>query len=442
MQPNLVIEYVAIHGLRASSHNARRHPKKQLKQLAASIKQLGFNTPILAKRNGEILAGHARVEAAKVAGLESVPVVWIDHLDDLQSRAFMIADNKIAQNATWDLELLSSEIEALIDVSFDLTVTGFEVAEIDLMLTAAKESSPKAAAGDAPEDAIPVPPQEAVTERGDVWLLGRHRLVCGDARDVRDYNLLLEAESAHVLFTDPPYNVPVANNVCGLGKIKHAEFAMASGEMSSAEFTSFLAVTLGYASKCLLDGSIAYVCMDWRHMSELLQAGSEAFTELKNLCVWAKTNGGMGAFYRSRHELVFVFKKGTAAHTNNFGLGETGRYRTNVWEYRGISSMSATRDEELAMHPTVKPVALVEDALRDCSRRGEIVLDPFGGSGTTLIAAHKCGRIARLIEYEPRYCDTTIARFEKLTGKRATLAETGETFEDVAAARSMRRDAA
>ena len=246
---------------------------------------------------------------------------------------------------------------------------------------------------------------------------------------------MLGKEEVDLVFTDPPYNVKIDGNVCGLGSVKHREFAFASGEMSESQFTAFLTDTLRNTASVMRDGAIAFVCMDWRHMGELLAAGSTVFTELKNLVVWNKTNGGMGAFYRSKHELIFVFKQGTAEHTNSFGLGETGRYRTNVWDYAGISSISGSRSEELAMHPTVKPVALIADAIRDCSRRGEVVLDCFGGSGSTLIAAERTGRSARIIEIDPLYCDTIVKRWEKLTGKRATLAVTEETFEDLADSR-------
>jgi DNA modification methylase len=276
----------------------------------------------------------------------------------------------------------------------------------------------------------------AVSVQGDVWLLGRHRLVCGDARNADDYRLLLDDEKVDLLFTDPPYNVPIDGHVCGLGAVRHREFAFASGEMSEAQFTQFLVDTLGPASVKMKDGAIAFVCMDWRHMGELLSAGNRVFTEFKNLVVWNKTNGGMGSFYRSKHELIFVFKQGSAPHTNSFGLGETGRYRTNVWDYAGISSISSTRSDELEMHPTVKPVALIADAIRDCSKRGEIVLDMFAGSGSTLIAAEKTGRCARLIEFDPLYCDTIVKRWTAYAGKPARLQADGRMFDDVAEDRS------
>ncbi|WP_243457228.1 DNA-methyltransferase [Parasphingorhabdus cellanae] len=281
---------------------------------------------------------------------------------------------------------------------------------IDLVLDDADDSDP--AKTDSAEDVIPPRLPNAAAISGDIWQLGRHGLICGDAQNSVVFAQLLGTEQADLLFTDPPYNVKIDGHVCGLGNVRHRDFAFASGEMSQTDFTTFLSTTLGHASGHMRDGSIAYVCMDWRHMGELLAAGNTVFTELKNLIVWNKTNGGMGTFYRSKHELVFVFKKGIAPHTNSFGLGESGRYRTNVWDYAGISSISASRDEELAMHPTVKPVALVADAIRDCSRRGEIILDCFGGSGFTLIAAHKTGRCARLIEYDPLYCDTIVTRWQ------------------------------
>lgn len=421
---------LSIDTLKPYPRNSRTHSQKQIRQIANSIERFGFTNPVLVSQDGEIIAGHGRVEAARLLGRRSVPTLCLAHLSAAERRAYVLADNKLALNAGWDREILAIELQALIDLEFDIELTGFSLAEVDLAIDEANESSSDGPM--APEDAIPNQSREPVTQLGDIWELGRHRLLCGDTRDVEGMDRLMDGELADLVFTDPPYNVAIDGNVCGLGSVKHREFAFASGEMSESQFTGFLAETLGNISRVVRDGAIAFVCMDWRHMGELLAAGSQSFTELKNLVVWNKTNGGMGAFYRSKHELVFVFKQGTATHTNTFGLGETGRYRTNVWDYAGISSIGANRSDELAMHPTVKPVALIADALRDCSRRGEIVLDGFGGSGSTLIAAEKTGRSGRLIEYDPIYCDTIVRRWQDYTGKRATLSGASSCFEDLA----------
>ena len=432
------VEYLAPASLKPYARNARTHSAKQIRQIASSIEQFGFTNPVLISDDGQIVAGHGRIEAAKLLGLETVPAVRLSHLSDAQRRAYVLADNKLALNAGWDDEVLAIEFQALIDVGFDLELTGFSAADIDLKLDRYRESDPDEAPG--PEDEIPDVLGPAISCMGDIWILGRHRLICGDARNSEDYARLMDGKTADLIFTDPPYNVPINGHVSGLGRARHREFAMASGEMDEAGFTAFLTETLGAAAAVSRNGAIAYVCMDWRHIGELVAAGRAAFSELKNVCVWNKSNGGMGTFYRSKHELVFVFKVGTAAHVNNFGLGDTGRYRTNVWDYPGVSSIGAERDEALEMHPTVKPTALVADAIKDCSKRGGLVLDPFAGSGTTLIAAETCGRAARVIELDPLYCDTIIRRWEGLTGKHATLADTGACFENVEAERLSERE--
>ncbi|API57993.1 DNA methylase N-4 [Tardibacter chloracetimidivorans] len=419
-----------IESLRPYAGNARTHSKRQIKQIAASIERFGFTNPVLVSDDGDIIAGHGRVEAARLLGMKRIPTLALSHLSAAERRAYVLADNKLALNAGWDKEILAIELQALVDLEFDVELTGFSLAEIDLVLDEAGEADPDGS--DAAEDLVPDIDGQPIGRMGNLWLLGRHRLFCGDTRSAADMDRLMGGERADLVFTDPPYNVAIDGNVCGLGSVRHREFAFASGEMSKPQFTGFLAETLGNIGRVMRDGAIAFICMDWRHMGELLAAGESAFTELKNLVVWNKTNGGMSAFYRSKHELVFVFKQGTAAHTNSFGLGETGRYRTNVWDYAGISSIGGMRAEELAMHPTVKPVALIADAIRDCSRRGEIVLDGFGGSGSTLIAAEKTGRSARLIEYDPAYCDTIIRRWQTYTGKDAILEAKGAPFDDVA----------
>jgi DNA modification methylase len=427
----LAIEMIDLSALRPYAGNARRHSRAQIRQIAKSIEAFGFTNPILVSDDLEILAGHGRAAAAQLIGMKQAPIVRLSDLSPPERKAYVLADNKLALNAGWDREVLAIELQGLIDLGFDVETTGFALGEIEIVLEEAAESAPNDTS-DGGEDEIPLVRDAAVSRSGDVWRAGRHRLICGDARDKKAYEALLgDDERADLIFTDPPYNVPIDGHVCGSGRIRHREFAMGVGEMSSPEFTAFLEQTLGPAAERCRDGAIAFVCMDWRHADELSAAGKVVFTELKNLCIWNKSNAGMGTFYRSKHELVFVFKKGTAPHVNSFGLGETGRPRSNVWDYPGVSSIGPRRMEELAMHPTVKPTRLVADAIRDCSRRGDLVLDPFGGSGTTLIAAEKTGRSARLIEYDPAYCDTILRRFERVTGKQAMLSATSETFEDV-----------
>lgn len=414
-----LIEMLPLESLQPASRNARTHSDRQIEQLAESMRQFGFTSPILIDENRRIIAGHGRAQAAHLMGLEHVPTIRLSHLSQDQKRALALADNKLALNAGWDAELLAAELTELGELDFDLPVLGFSQDELDTIFADAQAADPTTPDSDL--DAVPPLPRTPSTKMGDVWRLGRHFLLCGDARDATAIKDLLRGEQADIIFTDPPYNVPIDGHVCGSGRIRHREFAMGVGEMTSAEFIDFLVATLGPAAACCRDGAIAFACMDWRHAGELTAAGAKVFSELKNVCVWNKKNAGMGTFYRSKHELVFVFKVGSAAHINNFGLGDKGRYRTNVWDYPGVTSSGAAGLKDLAMHPTVKPVSLIVDALRDCSNRGAIVLDVFGGSGSTLIAAHQCGRTARLVEIDPHYCDVIVARFEAITGRRGEL---------------------
>lgn len=432
----LKITYRKVEDLKPYAGNARTHTDKQIAQIATSIEQFGFTNPVLIDDADGIVAGHGRVAAARKLGYDEVPVIELAHLSEAERRAYLIADNRLAELAGWDQEILAIELQSLSDMEldFDLEITGFETAEIDLLLDDEDEGE-RDPADDVPEPAI----GPAITRPGDIWQLGRHKVICGDALDPETYRLLMGDDRARAVFTDPPYNVKIDGHVCGSGKVKHREFAMAAGEMGKADFTSFLCGALTAMADVSLNGAIHFVCMDWRHMDELSAAGSEVYSELKNLVVWAKTNGGMGTFYRSRHELIFVYKVGTAKHLNTFGLGETGRYRTNVWEYPGVNSFGGNQ-EDLALHPTVKPTALVADAIRDVTRRGDIVLDGFGGSGTTLIAAERTGRVARLIELDPHYCDVICRRFEAQTGQAARLAGTDQTFADLSLDREAEVD--
>lgn len=403
------IEIVPTAKLRPWSGNARTHSRKQVRQIADSIRRFGFTNPVLIDRDDTILAGHGRVAAAETLGMAQVPCLRIENLSPAEKRAYVLADNKLALNAGWDEELLAQELKALseMDLDFDVSITGFSIPEIDNLV----EGLVPVEAGDPADDQLPFD-APARCRPGDIWQLGAHRLICGDARDPATISALMAGEQAQLVFTDPPYNVRIDGNVGGLGSIKHREFAMASGEMSRSEFTGFLRAGFQNLVQHSIDGSIHFVCMDWRHMGEMLDAADGIYSEFKNLIVWAKDNGGMGTFYRSRHELVFAFKNGTAPHHNNFELGQHGRYRTNVWEYRGVNTMKSGRIEELAMHPTVKPVQMIVDAIKDVSARSGIVLDLFGGSGSTLIAAHKTGRRANVCEYDPIYCDQILHRWE------------------------------
>lgn len=424
------LEQRAVAALRPHSNNPRTHSPKQLKQIEASIRRFGFLNPVLVDGENRIIAGHGRVAAAKAMKLEQVPVVSIEGMSEADRRAYVIADNRLAELAGWDNELLRLELGGILELEpdFDLDLTGFVGGELEALLAAADQDNAGEVA--APE----VDRARIVSGTGDLWHLGRHRLICGDARDSAVFERLLDGERAQMVITDPPYNVPVNGHVCGLGKVKHAEFAMASGEMSEAEFEGFLKEVLGNLASYSADGSIHFVCMDWRHMRELLAAGYAVYDELKNLVVWNKDNGGMGAFYRSKHELIFAFKNGKAPHINNFELGQHGRYRTNVWDYAGINSLKAERAEELAMHPTVKPVQMIADAILDCSKRNGIVLDAFSGSGTTILAAEQTMRRGYAAEIDPAYVDVAIRRWEAATGQQATLGDSGATFAQVATA--------
>jgi DNA modification methylase len=346
----------------------------------------------------------------------------------------------LAEKAGWDREILAIELQALVTLDFEVELTGFETAEVDLILEEATEASGERGGREDETPAYKAGP--AVTRPGDLWELGPHRLLCADARDPKAYVRLLGSAKAEFVFTDPPYNVPIDGHVCGLGRIRHADFAMGCGEMSEAEFKSFLEAVFALMADNTVDGAIHQVCMDWRHIPEMLAAGNAVYQELKNLCVWNKSNAGMGTFYRSKHELVFVWKSGTAPHINTFELGQYGRSRSNVWEYAGLNNLKPGRLEELAMHPTVKPVALVADAIKDCSRRNGLVLDPFAGSGTVLIAAERTGRRARALEIDPHYVDVAVRRWENYTGKAAVLAATGSTFEEITEERSSNSAAA
>jgi DNA modification methylase len=428
----LIVQYFPVDSLRSYRSNARVHSSQQINQIAKSIQFFGFTNPVLIASDRTIVAGHGRVEAAKQLGLIEVPTILLEHLTKEQIRAYVIADNRLAEKAGWDKEILSIELQHLVmnDDGLDVTITGFEVPEIDLILEEAQAKEQDK------DDLFQIDESaQAITKPGDLWQLGRHRVLCGNSLDESSFTSLMARRKANLVFADPPYNVVIDGYASGNGQISHREFAMASGEMNEAEFVAFLNTSLRLLAKHSTSESVHFICMDWRHMGELLAAGRQSYDSLLNVCVWVKNNGGMGSFYRSRHELVFVFRNGKGRHRNNIQLGQFGRNRTNVWEYECINTLSRQNDEGnlLALHPTVKPVAMVADAILDSSARGDIVLDSFLGSGTTLIAAERVGRICMGIEFDPLYVDVAIRRWQKHTGDRAIHLATGKSFDELSA---------
>ena len=417
--------------------NPRLHSPKQIRQIAKSIETFGFLVPVLADDENRIIAGHGRLLGAQRLGLVSVPVINVSHLTETQKRAYLIADNQLALNASWDERLLAEQFAALaaVDLDFSLDVTGFEIETIDLLVHGDQKVE-----GPDPDDA-PVKAGPAVSRPGDVWLLGEHRLLCGDALVPASYETLMQGRRAALVVCDVPFNLPVHGFISGGGKVRHREFAHASGEMSPAQFTQFLTSAFALLAEHAVDGSLHYHFIDWRHQRELMDAGDAAYTELKNLCIWAKTNGGQGSMYRSAHELVYVYKSGNAPHQNHINLGANGRYRTNVWTYAGANTFAKKGEERdlLQLHPTVKPVRLIADILLDASSPRDIVLDAFAGSGTIFLAAERTGRIGYGIEIDLQYCDVAVRRWERKTGRSARHATLPLTFSEVQEMREVGR---
>lgn len=434
MRPKLKLTYRPTADLKPAPGNARRHSAKQISQIADSIRTFGFAAPLLVDQNGEVIAGHGRLAAAKQIGMTSVPAVEIGHLSEAQVRALRIADNRLTELSSWDETALKTEFEILskMDLSFDLIVTGFEAPEIDLVLAGGTDDA---------DEPPPSPPlaDQAVSRRGDIWCVGEHRLMCADTKDRAAHKLLIAGARARMIFTDPPYNVRIRGFAGGKGRIKHREFTEASGEMSGNAFRQFLHDAFAVAASGCIEGALAYVFMDWRHLADVVAAGEVEFGQLLNLAVWAKTNPGMGSFYRSAHELIPIFRVGTGKPINNIELGKFGRSRSNVWTYPSVNSFAKHRAKDLTLHPTPKPVALIADAIRDASHRGDVVFDGFAGSGATLVAAARTERLGYGIEIDPAYCDVIVRRLAQETGLEARLEATGQTFADAAAER--RREA-
>lgn len=431
----LAVRYQPTATLQPNPHNARTHSNRQIQQIAESIRAFGFTNPILVDRTNRVAAGHGRLEAAKHLSMTQVPTITLEDLTDDQLRAYIIADNKLAENAGWDKSILAIEFQHLLTIKgidLDLSLTGFEVAEVDVIIGDAGHPEPE------PDDTFTEAVGQAVSSPGDLWQLGEHRLFCGSSLEDAGFQALMGAKRAAAVFTDPPYNVKIDGHATGNGKIRHREFAMAAGEMSDGEFRKFLGASIALLVRYSSQGSVHYVCMDWRHIATLLAAGDEHYDHLLNLCIWVKDNGGMGSFYRSQHELIAVYRNGTKSHRNNVQLGRYGRNRTNVWQYPGVATLSKRGDEGnlLALHPTVKPVSMIADALLDCTKRGDVILDAFLGSGTTLMAATRVDRVCYGIELDPLYVDTAIRRWQQHTGAVAVHAVSQKCFDEVAKERS------
>ncbi len=416
LNPNLV----AITSCKPLGQETRKHPPAQIRKLAASLDRFGFVLPILIDPQGRVVAGWGLVLAARELGLNEVPAVSLTDLSDAELRMLRLALNRIADDGAWDQQALALEFSEILDLApqTDLEISGFELGEIDLLL---------GGSGLEGEDALPPLDAKAtpVTRPGDLWLLGEHQLLCGDALRAESYARLVGTEKAQMMFADPPYNLPIKGHVAGLEAVKHTDLAVVSGEFSPSEYQTFLRTALGHAASHSINGAIHYVCMDWRRQRELMAAGDEVYSELMNLCVWNKRNAEMSSLYRSKHEFVFVFKVGKGAHINHVALGRRGRHRSDVWDYENSLNGSA----KSKLPPTVKPVAMVADAIRDCSNRGGLIIDPFGGFGTTQIAAERTGRRARVIELNPIFVDASIERWQRLTGGTALHAEAGRPFQ-------------
>lgn len=435
----LKIEYLDPNDLLLDKKNPRLHSDRQIKQIARSIQSFKFNAPILVDLNNKIIAGHGRVLASKRLGITELPVIRLEHLSAAKARAYAIADNRLCEQSEWSKSLLGEAFRELsdLDLDFSLEDTGFSLPEIDMHIGGPADTGETVDQA----DEVPTLSKKAVTKSGDVWLCGKHRIACGNSLDRETYKTLMQGKQASVCFTDPPYNVRINGHATGKGKRKHREFAMASGEMLSPEHTDFLARTFGHAARNSKPGAIHFICGDWRHVTEFTCAGTEAFSALLNICVWKKHNAGMGSLYRSQHEFVFVYKHGSAKHINNVELGKHGRSRTNVWEYPGANTLGKLGEEGdlIADHPTVKPVALVADAIRDCSRRGDIVLDVFLGSGTSLLAAERMGRVCYGIEIDPLYVDLAVRRWQRHAGDHALLERTGQRFDEISSGDKVRK---
>jgi DNA modification methylase len=430
IRPNLRLEYRDPSTLKEASRQVRRHNNKQLEDLKDSIGEFGLCGAPLITDEGFVIDGHALVETCISQGLSQIPCMVVDHLSKADVRRIRIALNRIQEKGEWDIEALTLELRELeLEFGPNLIIPGVELAELDaLLLDDQPQSGEIEKLSDLTEDSISQP--------GDVWKLGRHLLVHADARDHALQLSLLGNRRARLNISDAPYNVPIRGHVTSG---KHSEFVMASGELTDAQFSEFLLASLDVIKQTSEDGGLVMLFMDWRGLLTLLDAGKRVGFTLLNIVTWVKTNAGMGSLYRSQHEFVVLFKKGSAPHVNNVELGKHGRYRSNVWQHPGASSLGSEARRGTYEHPTPKPTRLLEDAILDVSNRGELVIDNFVGSGSTLVAAERTGRDFFGTELDGRYVDLTMKRWSKLSGEHPVLRTTGESFEETRLRRERER---
>jgi len=425
---SMSVQRVPTDALRPAPTPVRRHPRKQLAKVRKSLEVFGQVTPILVSPDWEIIDHELVWQALKEIGATQVDVIVVADKSPSELKALRLVLNRTALDARWDEQNLRSILEQLVEVDFDLDLTGFDTPEIDHYLNL---DAPQANVEENGSD-IPLVEATAISTSGMIWALGDHRVGCGSATNLAFVSRLLNGKTANVCFVDPPYNIPVDGFITGKGRHRHREFVQGAGELSTDEYFTLLRDSLLVLKECCVPTALVYACIDWRHVMEMTVAGRACDMPLYTICVWTKTNGGMGGIYRNAHELVCVFRAGTETPLDNVELGRHGRNRTNVWSYPGMSSFGKERDQLLGSHPTVKPVAMIADVFRDVTRRGDIVLDTFLGSGSTLMAAQETGRICCGVELDPLYVDVTIRRWQNATGRDAVLVDTGEAFNDVA----------
>ena len=428
--PALGIESCPLDSLRLRERRLRKSEAAHVREVANSIGAFGFNVPLLLGRNNVVIDGAIRLEAARLLGLSAAPCIRVDHLDENEQRLLRLAINRLGEKGSWDIAELEVEFKELIIAEAPIELSGFGSDEIDQILIGSDDQNVEIGA------LAPDPEATAIARVGDIFRLGSHRLICGDATDPSIVTTLMQADVARLVFTDQPFNVAIGGHVSGGD---HREFLMASGEMTDDQFLDFNQRWIGAVLPHLIDGGIFGTFIDWRGLPIVHAAATQVGLLPMNLVVWAKTNAGMGSLYRSQHELLPLFKKGTAPHVNNVALGKRGRHRSNVWTYPGASSLGSDARRGLQDHPTVKPTAMLQDAIIDISDRDEIILEPFGGSGSTLIACQKSGRICRCIELDPLYVDVILKRYEAVTRQAATLEQTNETFAELGRRRRGRR---